>query len=125
MVNKAKLLERIAELVKEKKVEGISDIRDESDRDGMRVAVDVKREGNALVIMNRLYKYTQMEVSFGIIFLAIVKGRPQVLNLKEMLVLFVEHRREIIVRRTIYDLRKAEERAHILEGFEKGSGRPG
>jgi len=119
MVNKAKLLERIAELVKEKKVEGISDIRDESDRDGMRVAVDVKREGNALVIMNRLYKYTQMEVSFGIIFLAIVKGRPQVLNLKEMLVLFVEHRREIIVRRTIYDLRKAEERAHILEGFKK------
>ncbi len=85
MVNKTKLLERIAELVKEKKVEGVSDIRDESDRDGMRVAVDVKREGNALVIMNRLYKYTQMEVSFGIIFLAIVKGRPQVLNLKEML----------------------------------------
>jgi DNA gyrase subunit A len=119
MVNKAKLLERIAELVKEKKVEGVSDIRDESDRDGMRVAVDVKREGNALVIMNRLYKYTQMEVSFGIIFLAIVKGRPQVLNLKEMLVLFVEHRREIIVRRTIYDLRKAEERAHILEGLKK------
>jgi len=119
MVNKAKLLERIAELVKEKKVEGISDIRDESDRDGMRVAVDVKREGNALVIMNRLYKYTQMEVSFGIIFLAIVKGRPQVLNLKEMLVLFVEHRREIIVKRTIYDLRKAEERAHILEGLKK------
>jgi DNA gyrase subunit A len=119
MVNKAKLLERIAELVKEKKVEGVSDIRDESDRDGMRIAVDVKREGNALVIMNRLYKYTQMEVSFGIIFLAIVKGRPQVLNLKEMLVLFVEHRREIIVRRTIYDLKKAEERAHILEGLKK------
>jgi DNA gyrase subunit A len=119
MVNKAKLLERIAELVKEKKVEGVADIRDESDRDGMRVAVDVKREGNALVIMNRLYKYTQMEVSFGIIFLAIVKGRPQVLNLKEMLVLFVEHRREIIVRRTMYDLRKAEERAHILEGLKK------
>jgi DNA gyrase subunit A len=119
MVNKTKLLERIAELVKEKKVEGVSDIRDESDRDGMRVAVDVKREGNALVIMNRLYKYTQMEVSFGIIFLAIVKGRPQVLNLKEMLVLFVEHRREIIVKRTIYDLRKAEERAHILEGLKK------
>ena len=119
MVNKAKLLERIAELVKEKKVEGVADIRDESDRDGMRIAVDVKREGNALVIMNRLYKYTQMEVSFGIILLAIVKGRPQVLNLKEMLVLFVEHRREIIVRRTIYDLKKAEERAHILEGLKK------
>jgi DNA gyrase subunit A len=119
MVNKTKLLERIADLVKERKVEGVADIRDESDRDGMRIAVDVKREGNALVIMNRLYKYTQMEVSFGIIFLAIVKGRPQVLNLKEMLVLFVEHRREIIVRRTIYDLRKAEERAHILEGLKK------
>ena len=119
MVNKAKLLERIAELVKEKKVEGVADIRDESDRDGMRIAVDVKREGNALVIMNRLYKYTQMEVSFGIIFLAIVKGRPQVLNLKEMLVLFVEHRREIIVKRTMYDLKKAEERAHILEGLKK------
>ncbi|MCX5878467.1 MAG: DNA topoisomerase 4 subunit A, partial [Deltaproteobacteria bacterium] len=119
MVNKTKLLERIAELVKEKKVEGVADIRDESDRDGMRIAVDVKREGNALVIMNRLYKYTQMEVSFGIILLAIVKGRPQVLNLKEMLVLFVEHRREIIVRRTIYDLKKAEERAHILEGLKK------
>ena len=119
MVNKAKLLERIAELVKEKKVEGVADIRDESDRDGMRIAVDVKREGNALVIMNRLYKYTQMEVSFGIIFLAIVKGRPQVLNLKEMLVLLVEHRREIIIRRTIYDLKKAEERAHILEGLKK------
>jgi DNA gyrase subunit A len=119
MVNKARLLERVAELVKERKVEGVADIRDESDRDGMRIAVDVKREGNALVIMNRLYKYTQMEVSFGIIFLAIVKGRPQVLNLKEMLVLFVEHRREIIVRRTIYDLKKAEERAHILEGLKK------
>ena len=119
MVNKAKLLERIAELVKERKVEGVADIRDESDRDGMRIAVDVKREGNALVIMNRLYKYTQMEVSFGIILLAIVKGRPQVLNLKEILVLFVEHRREIIVRRTIYDLKKAEERAHILEGLKK------
>jgi len=119
MVNKTKLLERIAELVKERKVEGVADIRDESDRDGMRIAVDIKREGNALVIMNRLYKYTQMEVSFGIIFLAIVKGRPQVLNLKEMLALFVEHRREIIVRRTMYDLRKAEERAHILEGLKK------
>ena len=119
MVNKAKLLERIADLVKERKVEGVSDIRDESDRDGMRIAVDIKREGNALVIMNRLYKYTQMEVSFGIIFLAIVKGRPQVLNLKEMLILFVEHRREIIVRRTMYDLKKAEERAHILEGLKK------
>ena len=119
MVNKAKLLEKIAELVREKKVEGIADIRDESDRDGMRIAIDVKRDGKALVILNRLYKYTQMEVSFGIILLAIVKGRPQVLTLKEILEKFIEHRREIIVRRTIYDLKKAEERAHILEGLKK------
>ena len=118
-VNKAKLLEKIAELVKDKKVEGISDIRDESDRDGMRVVVDVKRDGKALVILNRLYKYTQMEVSFGIILLAIVKGRPQTLNLKEILEHFIDHRREIIIRRTTYDLRKAEERAHILEGLKK------
>jgi DNA gyrase subunit A len=118
-VNKTKLLERIAELVKDKKIEGVADIRDESDRDGMRVVVDVKRDGIAMVILNRLFKYTQMEVSFGIIFLAIVKGRPQVLNLKEILELFISHRREIIVRRTRYDLRKAEERAHILEGLRK------
>jgi DNA gyrase subunit A len=118
-VNKARLLEKIADLVKEKKIEGVSDIRDESDRDGMRIAVEVRRDGKALVILNRLYKYTQMEVSFGINLLAIVKGRPQLLNLKEIIEKFVEHRREIIVRRTIYDLRKAEERAHILEGLKK------
>ena len=118
-VNKARLLEKIADLVKEKKVEGISDIRDESDREGMRVAIDVKREGNALVILNRLYKFTQMEVSFGIIFLAIVNGRPEVLTLKRILEHFIAHRREIIIRRTTYDLRKAEERAHILEGLKK------
>jgi DNA gyrase subunit A len=118
-VNKTKLLERIADLVKEKKVEGVADIRDESDRDGMRIAIDVRRDGKGLVILNRLYKYTQMEVSFGIILLAIVKGRPQVLNLKEILEKFIEHRREIIIRRTLYDLKKAEERAHILEGLKK------
>jgi len=118
-VNKAKLLEKIAELVKDKKVEGIADIRDESDRDGMRVAIDIRRDAKPLVILNRLYKYTQMEISFGIILLAIVKGRPQILNLKEILEKFIEHRREIIVRRTLYDLRKAEERAHILEGLKK------
>jgi DNA gyrase subunit A len=118
-VNKAKLLEKIAELVKDKKIEGIADIRDESDRDGMRVVIDVKREGKALVILNRLYKFTQMEVSFGIIMLAIVHGRPEVLTLREILDHFVSHRREIIVRRTHYDLRKAEERAHILEGLKK------
>jgi len=118
-VNKAKLLEKIGFLAKEKKIEGISDIRDESDRDGMRVVIDVKRDGKALVILNRLYKFTQMETSFGIILLAIVNGRPQILTLKEILEHFVVHRREIIIRRTIYDLRKAEERAHILEGLKK------
>jgi len=118
-VNKTKLLEKIADLVKEKKVEGISDIRDESDRDGMRIVIDVKRDGMALVILNHLYKFTQMEVSFGIIFLAIVNGRPQILTLKEILEHFVTHRREIIIKRTIYDLKKAEQRAHILEGLKK------
>ncbi len=118
-VNKAKLLEKIGSLAKEKKIDGISDIRDESDRDGMRVVIDVKRDGKALVILNRLYKFTQMETSFGIILLAIVNGRPQILTLKEILEHFVAHRREIIIRRTIYDLRKAEERAHILEGLKK------
>ena len=118
-VNKAKLLEKIGDLVKERKIEGVSDIRDESDRDGMRIVVDVKKDGKALVILNRLYKFTQMEVSFGIIFLAIVKGRPEILNLKEILEQFISHRREIIIKRTIHDLKKAEERAHILEGLKK------
>jgi len=118
-VNKTKLLEKIAELVKDKKIEGVSDIRDESDRDGMRIAIEVRRDGKALVILNRLYKYTQMEISFGIILLAIVNGRPEILNLKEVLEHFINHRREIIVRRTIHNLKKAEERAHILEGLKK------
>ncbi len=118
-VNKAKLLEKIAELVRDKKIEGISDIRDESDRDGMRIVVDVKREGKALVILNRLYKYTQMETSLGIILLAIANNRPEVLTLKKIIKYFISHRREIIIRRTIYDLKKAEERAHILEGLKK------
>jgi DNA gyrase subunit A len=118
-VNKTKLLEKIAELVREKKIEGVSDIRDESDRDGMRIVIDIKRDGKALVILNRLYKFTQMETSFGIILLALVNGQPRILTLKEILEYFVAHRREIIVRRTVYDLRKAEERAHILEGLKK------
>ena len=118
-VNKSKLLENIADLVKNKKIEGISDIRDESDRDGMRIVIEVKRDGRALVIMNRLYKFTQMEKSFGIIFLALVNGRPQTLNLKEILEHFINHRREIIIRRTVFDLKKVEERAHILEGLKK------
>ncbi len=118
-VNKVKLLEKIAELVKERKVEGVADIRDESDRDGMRIVIDIKRDGKAVVVLNRLYKFTQMEISFGIILLAIVNGRPQTLNLKDILEKFIAHRREIIIRRTIYDLKKAEERAHILEGLKK------
>ncbi len=118
-VNKGKLLEKIAELVQDKKIVGISDIRDESDRDGMRIVIDVKRDAIALVILNNLYKFTQMETSFGIILLAIVNGRPQILTLKKILKQFVAHRRDIIIRRTIYDLRKAEERAHILEGLKK------
>lgn len=118
-VNKSRLLEKIADLVKEKRIEGVSDIRDESDRDGMRIVIDVKRDGMALVILNRLYKFTQMEVSFGIIMLAIVKGKPQVLNLKDILQHFLNHRREIIIKRTIHDLKKAEERAHILKGLKK------
>ncbi len=118
-VNKGKLLEKIAELVRGKKIDGISDIRDESDRDGMRIVIEVKRDAMAMVILNNLYKFTQMETSFGIIFLAIVNGRPQVLTLKEILEHFVSHRREIVIRRTIHDLKKAEERAHILEGYKK------
>lgn len=119
LVNKNKLLEKIAELVKEKRVDGISDIRDESDRDGMRIVIEVRKDARALVILNRLYKYTQMETSFGMIMLAIVNGKPEILNLKEILEHFISHRREIIIRRTLFDLRKAEERAHILEGLKK------
>jgi len=118
-VNKGKLLEKIAEQVRERHIEGVSEVRDESDKDGMRIVIEVKRDGKAPVILNRLYKYTQMEVSFGIIFLAIVNGKPLVLTLKEILQNFISHRREIVVRRTIYDLNKAEARAHILEGLKK------
>jgi len=118
-VNKARLLEKIADLVKQKKIEGISDIRDESDREGMRVAIDVKRDAMGLVILNRLYKFTQMETSFGIILLAIVNGRPEILNIREILEHFIRHRRDIIIKRTTFELRKAEERAHILEGLKK------
>ncbi len=117
-VNKAKLIERIAELVHEKELEGISDIRDESSREGIRVVIDVKRGENASVLLNRLYKQTQMQVSFGIIFLSISNGQPKVMNLKEMLQCFIEHRREVVIRRTTYDLKKARERAHILEGLK-------
>ncbi|MEO6324260.1 MAG: DNA gyrase subunit A, partial [Thermoanaerobaculia bacterium] len=116
-VNKARLIEQIAALVNEKRIEGISAIRDESDRDGMRVVIDLKRGEIAQVILNQLYSMTPLQSSFGIIFLAIVEGQPRILPLKEMLRYFLEHRRQVIVRRTKFDLRKAQERAHLLLGL--------
>ncbi len=116
-VNKARLIERIAELVKDKKIEGISDIRDESDREGMRVTIQLKKDEPAEVILNQLYLNTQMQVTFGINLVAIVHNRPELLSLKDLLHHFLEHRREVILRRTRYELKKAEERAHILQGF--------
>ena len=118
-VNKKKLIERIAELVREKKIEGISDLRDESDRDGIRIVLDVKRGEVPEVILNSLYKMTQMQTTFGIIMLAIVDNQPRVMTLKELLDHFLNHRKTVVIRRTRYDLRKAEERAHILEGILK------
>jgi DNA gyrase subunit A len=117
-VNKANLLKSIGELVKNKKIEGISDIRDESDREGLRVAIDIKRGTNASVLLNRLYKFTQMETSFGIIMLAIVNGRPEALTIKDIIRHFINHRKEVIVRRTSFELKRAEARAHILEGLK-------
>jgi DNA gyrase subunit A len=117
-VNKARLIERIAELVREKTIEGISDIRDESDRDGMRIAIDLKRGEVSEVILNNLYKHTQLQTSFGVIMLAIVGGRPKILTLVEFIDNFIEFRREVVRRRTEFELRKAEARAHILEGLK-------
>lgn len=117
-VNKAKLIEKIAELVTDKAIEGISDIRDESSREGIRIVIDIKRGEQGAVILNRLYKQTQMQVSFGIIFLSIYNGQPKVMDLKQQLECFVEHRREIVIRRTTYELKKARERAHILQGLK-------
>jgi DNA gyrase subunit A len=117
--NKAKLIERIAELVQEKAMEGISNIRDESDREGMRVVVELKRNEVAEVILNQLYKHTQMQTSFGIILLAIHQNQPKLLSLKEMLHFFVQYRQEIVIRRSRFELNKAEARAHILEGLKK------
>src|SRR5580693_1830440 len=116
-VNKAKLIERIAELVQNKKIEGISDVRDESDREGMRVVVEVKRGEEAQLVLNHLYKLTQMQESFGMILLAISRGQPREMGLLDFLRLFLEHRRDVVIRRTRYDLRKAEEREHILLGY--------
>ncbi len=118
MVNKSNLIESIADLVQSKKVEGITDLRDESDKDGMRVVVELRRGENANIVLNQLYKHTQMQETFGVIMLALVNGRPRVLNLKEMLVEFVAHRKEIVTRRTKFDLAKAQDRAHILEGLK-------
>ncbi|MEW5975302.1 MAG: DNA gyrase subunit A [Acidobacteriota bacterium] len=118
-VNKAKLIERIAELVQDKKIEGISDLRDESDREGMRIVIELRRGEQPEVILNNLYKQTPMQTSFGVILLAIVNGQPRVLTLLETLRHFVDHRVDVVRRRTRYDLRKAEERAHILEGLTK------
>ena len=117
-VNKAKLIEKIAELVKTKKIEGIADLRDESDRDGMRIVIELKREMVPGVILNQLYKMTAMQSSFGIIMLAIVSGQPKILSLREVLDAFIDHRREIVTRRCIFELKKAEARAHILHGFK-------
>jgi DNA gyrase subunit A len=117
-VNKAKLVERIAELLRDKQLDGVKYVRDESDREGMRIALGMKKDGMAPVIINQLYKHTRMETSFGIIFLAIVNNRPELLTLKEILEYFVLHRKDIVIRRTRFDLAKAEARAHILEGLK-------
>ena len=117
-VNKARLIEKIAELIQDKKVEGISDLRDESDRDGVRIVIEIKRGDIPLVVLNNLYKHTQLQTTFGVIMLALVHNRPEVLNLKQILEAFIEHRREVVIRRTAYELRKAEERAHVLEGLK-------
>jgi len=117
MVNKARLVEKIADLVREKRLDGITDLRDESDRSGMRVVIELRRDVNPQVILNQLYKHTQMEESFGINLLSLVEGQPKVLNLKQMLYYFVEHQKNVIVRRTRFELNKAEAEAHILEGL--------
>ena len=117
MVNKAKLVEKIASLVKEKKVDGITDLRDESDQDGTRVVIEVRRDANANVILNQLYKHTQLQDSFGVIMLALVNGEPKVLNLLQMLDEYLKHQKDVVTRRTKFELNKAEERAHIIKGL--------
>lgn len=117
MVNKSRLVEKIADLVKDKKIEGISDLRDETDRNGIRVVIDLKRDINAEIILNQLYKHTQLQETFGVIMLALVDNQPKVMNLQEILGHYLNHQKEIIIRRTQFDLKKAEDRAHILEGL--------
>ena len=116
-VNKSRLIEKIADLVKDKKIDGISDIRDESDRKGMRIVIEIKRDSNANIVLNNLYKYTQLETTFGIINLALVDGIPQVLNLKELIEYYTDHQKEVVTRRTSFDLSKAKARKHIVEGL--------
>ncbi|NYE57606.1 DNA gyrase subunit A [Carboxydothermus ferrireducens] len=117
-VNKAKLIEKIAELVRDKKIDGIADLRDESDRKGMRIVIELKRDANPQVVLNQLFKHTQLQDTFGIIMLALVDNQPRILNLKEILFYYLEHQKDVVTRRTRYDLNKAEERAHILEGLK-------
>lgn len=116
-VNKAKLIEKIADLVRDKKIDGITDLRDESDREGMRIVIELRRDVNPNVVLNNLYKHTQMQDNFSIIMLALVNGEPKILNLKEILEHYLAHQKDVTIKRTQYDLRKAEERAHILEGL--------
>jgi len=116
-VNKAELIKYIADLVNDKKIEGISNANDESDRDGMRIVIDVKRDANASVVLNKLYKMTALQTSFGVNNVALIHGRPKTLNLRDLIKYFIEHRREVVIRRTQFELRKAKERAHILEGL--------
>jgi DNA gyrase subunit A len=117
-VNKTNLITSIADLVKDKRIDGISDLRDESDREGIRIVIEIKRDANAQVVLNRLYKHTQMQTSFGVIMLALVNNRPKVMNIKEVLIHHIDHRKVVVVRRTQFDLKKAESRAHILEGLK-------
>ena len=119
LVNKAKLIEKIAELVRDKKVDGITDLRDESNREGMRVVIELRRDVNANIILNRLYKHTQLQDTFGVIMLSLVNNEPKILDIKQMLDYYLKHQEEVVTRRTLYDLNKAKERAHILEGLLK------
>ena len=117
MVNKAKMLEKIAELVKEKKIDGITEIRDESDKDGLRVVIEVRKGDSVDVLENNLFAQTQLEQSFGINFTVLSDGQPKEVNLKEMLQAFVKHRKDVIIKRTKYDLNKAKDRGHVVEGL--------
>src|SRR5450756_389950 len=116
-VNKTTLIEKIVETVKDKRTEGISDLRDESDKSGMRIVIEVKREADPNIVVNQLFKHSQLESTFGVIMIALVNGVPRTLNLKEIISEFVKHRYDVVVKRAKYELKKAEERAHILEGL--------